>query len=210
MKWITTILVVILLTCSSTASDWSFTVHPDSLRLISAGGMEKPRWYMNQYGVTNLVNLSFFTGRGFIPPYKDSSVTVLRNPHKWPYFCIGDACVAGVSYVGRPTQIPCNGARFIVSGYPILIQDSTPERIKRSFFTRRVCPRTAIGVRSDGYIVIFVTTAANLKTLQRKMLELGCVDALNLDGGSSTFLYVDGVPQLSSKQARQYPNILTW
>lgn len=160
---------------------------------------------MTNYGVRNLVNLSFFTGRGFIPPYKDDSVTVLRNPFKWPYFCIGDTC-----YV-RPGDYPVGDTtRFIVSGYPILIQDSTPQRIKRTFFTRRVCPRTAIGVTADGMVVIYVTTAANLKTLQKKMLELGCVHAINLDGGSSTFLYLDGIPQITSRQARTYPNILTW
>lgn len=204
MKKILTILYVLLLTFSVSAKEWSFKVDKDSLHLISTTGMHKPAWYMDQYGVRNFVNLSFFTGRGFIPPYKDDSVTVLRNPFKWPYFCIGDSCYVELG------GVPDNDNKFIFSGYPVLLKDSQPQRIKRSFFSRRVCPRTAVGVTADGWIIIYVTTGANLKTLQKKMTELGCVHAINLDGGSSTFLYLDGEPVISSRQARTYPNILSW
>lgn len=205
MRWIVTISSILLLTVGGVARDWSFTIHPDSLRFISANGMKRPSWYMNTYDVKNLVNLSFFTGRGFIPPYKDDSITVLRNPLKWPYFCIGDSCYvrSGGSPVGDTT-------RFIVSGYPILIRDSSLQMIKRSLFTRRACPRTAVGVNAGGMVIVYVTTSADLKTLQEKMLRLGCVHAINLDGGSSTFLYLDGRPLLTSRQARSYPNILAW
>ena len=55
-------------------------------------------------------------------------------------------------------------------------------------------PRTAIGRKNDGSIVFYTldgrqadySYGAQLKTLANRMKELGCVDAINLDGGGST------------------------
>jgi hypothetical protein len=59
-------------------------------------------------------------------------------------------------------------------------------------------PRTAIGVKEDGSIILYTldgrktghSYGAQLKTLATRMKELGCVDALNLDGGGSTVISV--------------------
>ncbi len=59
-------------------------------------------------------------------------------------------------------------------------------------------PRTAIGVKEDGGIVLYTldgrqsghSYGAQLKTLAKRMKELGCIDALNLDGGGSTAISV--------------------
>ena len=55
-------------------------------------------------------------------------------------------------------------------------------------------PRTAVGIRADGTVIFYVldgrqtghSYGAKLETLAARMKELGCVDALNLDGGGST------------------------
>ncbi len=55
-------------------------------------------------------------------------------------------------------------------------------------------PRTAFGVKADGTLVFYTldgrtsghSYGARLKTLAKRMLELGCTDAVNLDGGGST------------------------
>lgn len=52
---------------------------------------------------------------------------------------------------------------------------------------RRVC----IGVRYDGSLVI-LTTYSDLPDLSNIMAAMGCESAINLDGGGSTNLYVDG------------------
>ncbi len=59
-------------------------------------------------------------------------------------------------------------------------------------------PRTAIGVKKDGSIILYTldgrktghSYGAQLKTLAKRMQELECVDALNLDGGGSTAISV--------------------
>ncbi len=57
-------------------------------------------------------------------------------------------------------------------------------------------PRTALGIKEDGSIIFYTldgrqnghSYGARLKTLAKRMKELGCVDAINLDGGGSTTL----------------------
>lgn len=57
-------------------------------------------------------------------------------------------------------------------------------------------PRTAIGQRKDGSIIFLVTNGrlqnkpgASLKDIQDIMIENGAINAMNLDGGSSSTIY---------------------
>lgn len=54
-------------------------------------------------------------------------------------------------------------------------------------------PRTAVGIKADGSVVFYTidgrqnsSYGVRLKTLADRLLELGCVEALNYDGGGST------------------------
>ncbi len=61
-------------------------------------------------------------------------------------------------------------------------------------FEAGTAPRTAVGIKPDGSIIFYVidgrqpgvSTGVQIKTLANRMKELGCVDAINLDGGGST------------------------
>lgn len=63
-----------------------------------------------------------------------------------------------------------------------------------SDFEAGAAPRTAVGIKADGNIIFYTidgrqtghSYGAQLKTLAQRMVELGCVDAINLDGGGST------------------------
>ena len=55
-----------------------------------------------------------------------------------------------------------------------------------SSFTKAVVNRTVIGIDSKGDIVIITITHCNLYQASRIAIKLGCVEAINLDGGSST------------------------
>ena len=62
-----------------------------------------------------------------------------------------------------------------------------------------LAPRTAIGQRRDGTVVFVVvdgrsvsSAGVTIKTLQEIMIEQGCYNAANLDGGSSTVLQYNG------------------
>ncbi len=66
--------------------------------------------------------------------------------------------------------------------------------VANSDFEAGAAPRTAVGIKENGNIIFYTldgrqtghSYGAQLKTLAKRMVELGCVEAINLDGGGST------------------------
>lgn len=93
-----------------------------------------------------------------------------------------------------------------IAGGPALIQNgqmSISNNEERMFGGKAIDdkhPRTAMGYTADGKLVILVVQGrfdgiaegASLKQLAKILLDLGCVEALNLDGGGSSCLLVNG------------------
>ena len=94
----------------------------------------------------------------------------------------------------------------IVGGTPVLvrngniIEDYSPEQTLESFLVMKH-PRTAVGIRDNGEWVFVVVDGRfydslggmTIKELAELMLNLGCIEALNLDGGGSSTMVVDGI-----------------
>ncbi len=107
------------------------------------------------------------------------------------------------------------GIKSCVSFGPVLIINGIPADI--SSIPSGLNPRTAIGQRADGCILMLVidgrqvhSFGATYRDVQDVMLEHGAVNALNLDGGSSTTMWYSGsyVNSCSSANgiARPIPN----
>ena len=78
---------------------------------------------------------------------------------------------------------------------PVLIANGEPCELD----TSGVNPRTAIGQRSDGAMLLLVidgrqviSMGATMQDLVDIMMDYGAVNACNLDGGSSTLMWYDG------------------
>jgi len=87
----------------------------------------------------------------------------------------------------------------IMTAGPLLIWHDTvqPMRKDRTFVTDRH-NRTAVGIRDDGTVLLVVAdgrfkaaAGLSLPELQQILRWLGCRDALNLDGGGSTTLFLN-------------------
>lgn len=96
------------------------------------------------------------------------------------------------AYIGTGT-LPENTVEAI-GGATMLIKDGQIN-VSESETTKN--PRTAVGIKADGNVLILsangrqepFSSGYTYYELAEKMLELGCVDALNLDGGgSATYL----------------------
>ncbi len=95
-----------------------------------------------------------------------------------------------------------NDINHIISGGPYLVRDGqvfvdVQEQKLLAIGGRN--PRTAIGYTKDNKIIIVTadgregsSIGMTLKELAFLMQKLGCVNAMNLDGGGSTVLYVKG------------------
>ncbi len=93
----------------------------------------------------------------------------------------------------------------IVSGVPQLLRDGKiditweQEKSSKAFVETRH-PRTAVAKMKDGKFLMItvdgrqpgVSVGMNLNELAEYLLSLGAVDAMNLDGGGSTTMFLDG------------------
>lgn len=90
----------------------------------------------------------------------------------------------------------------IISGGPYLVKDNnvyidtTEERLS-AIGGRN--PRTAIGYTKDNHLIMVTadgregaSIGLTLEELAKLMKELGCINAMNLDGGGSTVMYIQG------------------
>ena len=76
-----------------------------------------------------------------------------------------------------------------------------PQRDDRTFVTHRH-NRTALGIRPDGTVLLLVADGRfphraeglSIPELTMVMRWLGCTDAVNLDGGGSSTMYVRSHP----------------
>jgi hypothetical protein len=95
-------------------------------------------------------------------------------------------------------------AEDVVAGVPQLIRDSKiditwqQEKASRSFVETRH-PRTAVAKLKDGRFLMLTadgrteeSAGLDLYDLAAYMLELGATDAMNLDGGGSTTMFLNG------------------
>ncbi|MGL4847598.1 MAG: phosphodiester glycosidase family protein [Clostridium sp.] len=123
----------------------------------------------------------------------------------------------GKMYAGSYTlqQLKNMGVTQAVSFGPVLVQNGKPTDLSGVSATWGVAPRTAIGQRADGAIVMMVIDGrsivnglgATMTELQTLMLTKGqCVTAINLDGGKSSTMYLDGkvINNLSNGLGERY------
>jgi exopolysaccharide biosynthesis protein len=84
---------------------------------------------------------------------------------------------------------------------PMLVSDSNFDRLDTTAFTRLRNPRTAIGIKPNGNVILLTvdgrhanSAGMSLYELASLMRWLGCTSAINLDGGGSTTLWVADAP----------------
>ena len=87
----------------------------------------------------------------------------------------------------------------IMTAGPLLLREGqyVPQRDDRTFVTKRH-NRTALGLRPDGTTLLLVADGRfrhkaeglTLPELERVMRWLGCTEAINLDGGGSSTMYI--------------------
>ncbi|MBN2780637.1 MAG: phosphodiester glycosidase family protein [Candidatus Marinimicrobia bacterium] len=122
----------------------------------------------------------------------------------------------------RSEGTPMEGLLTAVGGGPVLVKDSS---IYISYNEEVMWgsgvgldnrdPRTAVGYTSDGHVILLVadgrqthSEGLSLPDMAALFLQLGCVAALNLDGGGSTQMAVPGTDINRPSEQRAVPAIL--
>lgn len=115
------------------------------------------------------------------------------------------------------------GVRYAVGGGPTIVRAGKPyvnarqERFDSHIASGRA-PRTAIGYTREGYALMVTvdgrqpkhSVGCTLHELARLMIELGAIEAINLDGGGSSTMVVGGqaVNKVSGGTERYVSNVI--
>jgi uncharacterized protein YigE (DUF2233 family) len=149
---------------------------------------------------------------GFWSSFARPNGIAVGDAEPWPdveddadhgFFAVDDS---GRAWVSPPEaieeEIP-QDTEAAVSGRPMLVRDGEIDTISLDTFehSRNRHPRTAVGVSRDGHTVYLVVAdgrrahskGLNLYELSELLLELGAHDAINLDGGGSSTMYVEAL-----------------
>ena len=140
---------------------------------------------------------------------KISAITVSRvEIPQDGYVIVGPASKLTGLKIGDRVNLDINPApnwknvKHIISGGPYLVKDG--EVFVDMTAQKLGCiggrnPRTAIGYTRDNHVILITadgregsSIGLTLKELAYLMQSLGCVNAMNLDGGGSTVMYING------------------
>lgn len=215
IKYLITLILLFIPSINNYAKEWIIKIPSKKVRMISAKGLKHPNWFISKYKIKNFINLSFFDN-SFISPYRDDSVFKPNNNKGWPYFTIDLPKIYSVPALSpniffyNSGTVPAIWSKYMASGTPLLLKDGIPQKIYNSSFTTAKRPRTVVGRIGLDTLVLFITTGMRIKDLPDKMRSIGCADALNLDGGGSTILYMNNTYIYKQKKIRSYPNLLIW
>jgi hypothetical protein len=174
--------------------------------LGSAFGIDKKRnadvaWLLTDSAKT----FAYATQLSVIKPVKDSvlhpSFQYLKDNSK---YCITSDSACWPDY--KKVAFEKWKMKTAIGGGPVLVQSSkikitNEEEIK---FTGKAIndkhPRTCMGYTNDGYLIIIViqgrfpgiAEGATLEQEAKLLIDLGCAEALNLDGGGSSCMLING------------------
>lgn len=180
----------------SSKKEQIISIYPKDLQ-INISELKSPKeWILSGYD--NFVNLSFFETNG--EPVgelviKGKNVGKMKKETKnWSLFCLSP-------YVGQEKDNKRPTMAF--SGITI-IKDGNVKKFKKG----NVRPRTCIGVDNNDKVIILTTVGATLNEVAKKMKDIGCVFAVNVDGGDSSVFTENGKIKMGGN--RKIPVILSW
>lgn len=195
-----------------TGNGQTFPIQAVNSGYVQAGmGLYTPAWGSTYRPITEaerivtvrnqqVVGQQSVTGDGSVPIPPDGYILALRA-----YDTPAPVLVSGTAVTIQSDFLPASLAPFphIVGGGPLLIRnrgivlDAALEQFG-SAFASQAAPRSAIGYTANGDILLVAIhnsptgAGPTLAETAQVMAQLGSIDALNLDGGSSASLYLGG------------------
>ena len=111
--------------------------------------------------------------------------TLCHNVDGYPYFAILKDGSADIRY-GHESL---DDVKEAVSGFQIIVQNG-----QSCTYNNKLNPRTCIGIKADGTVVLFVvdgrqdpdSVGMDYPEMAATMIALGCVEAIEMDGGGSS------------------------
>lgn len=159
---------------------------------------------INGGGYKDISNVGYSGGNGGLPIGILISEGKILSPNKSTDYSKVESAVFAIDNSGKVFVGEASAQDLIDKGYmeaisfsPTLVVNGKPYISETTL--HGINPRTAIGQREDGSIIMLVIDGrrglkfgATLEQIQEVMLSLGAVNAMCLDGGGSSVMYYDG------------------
>ncbi len=120
-----------------------------------------------------------------------------RVRHQKAAILISDGKLSITKWDTTPNWEQNISAPNVMLSGPLLIFEQNEEDLDTSAFNRLRHPRSAIGIKADGKIILLTvdgrhdqSAGLSLFELTKVMRWLGCTTSINLDGGGSTTLWI--------------------
>ncbi|MCA9749625.1 MAG: phosphodiester glycosidase family protein, partial [Romboutsia sp.] len=143
----------------------------------------------------------------------------------FPIMKVQDSADININFIpqistSRDTNKQWNNFDFILGGTPLLIyngkliDDYSVEGLTSNFFNAKDS-RTAIGIlENNNWLLVVIErnnfiskSGVSIKELAEFMLKLNCQYAINLDGGSSSAMYIDDKINQYTEKEVEYNNL---
>jgi len=168
---------------------------------FNGAGLTVPQHVSKDNALAGINAGGFYDPAGGGSGGRPEGIVISGGAFKWGEN-LGRECIMGIDgdgvlHVGYMTAAAAKnlGLQEAVSFGPALIINGTPQKIPSS----GVNPRTAIGQRADGAILLLVVDGRQIDSVGATyfnlidiFLEFDAVNAGNLDGGSSTLMVYEG------------------
>jgi hypothetical protein len=133
---------------------------------------------------------------------------VLSDLHKSEISKLKTGDCVNLDWQAKPER--WNSVVHAISGGPCLIRngklfvDLKGEHFRKNWTSNTIHARTAAGVTADKHLILVTVEGPHtLWDVAKLFKELGCVDAMNLDGGGSTTMVVKGDILTRNKNSTQ-------
>lgn len=160
-----------------------------------------------QQGYKNFINLTFFESSGkptanFFSKGINMGAKLETLGKYWPMMVIKPKLeiVDNVSDMMNPEEA--------FSGSHIIVKDGVAQSIRQSPKDAAIRPRTAVGITSNGDIIVCVSPRSDIQSMGVKIQRAGAKEAINMDGGGSSLFVRNGQILVSTNRA--IPTILAW
>lgn len=173
------------------------------------------------------INGSFFDrDRGGSVTYlEDNDSVIFRSRSSELKWAVPDSLASGALVLNKNNILEIDYAEkdhvyegsfleaFVMISGPLLIINSTVLPLPDMNFSHKRHPRTCVGFTRDSILFITIdgrseqAEGMNLREVQKFLLDLGCTDAINLDGGGSTCMWTsaEGVVNKPSDKTGERP-----
>ena len=146
-----------------------------------------------------------------IKNYSKKAVTAVPNLDTFAFYPDGAAEV-NIAYQVSAKEYLSRGADTVLAFGPVLLKDGEAPDLSASDYSH-LEPRCCIGYVSRGHFIALLvegrsrhSDGADLAACQQLLLEAGCTDALNLDGGNTVAMLFMGESVMLSENGGVYEN----